>query len=110
VFDDVESKVDFVKETLGRWQSPSLIVFDNYDQPGEFANITAYFPHGEAGEILITSRHADSEHRGVTIRVTPMTEDEGLELLLHQTKLERNDDNHGSKKDYPEARLSTPCY
>ncbi|KAH0544047.1 hypothetical protein FGG08_001665, partial [Glutinoglossum americanum] len=93
VFDDAESKIAFVKETLGGWQIPWLIVFDNYDQPKEFGDIAAYFPHGEAGAILITSRHSDSERLGVTIRVTQMTEDEGLELLLRQTKLDRNDDN-----------------
>ncbi|KAI9859671.1 MAG: hypothetical protein M1813_006602 [Trichoglossum hirsutum] len=93
VFDDVDSKIAFVKETLGRWQMPWLIVFDNYDQPREFRNIAAHFPHGEAGEILITSRHTDSERLGVAIRVIQMTENEGLELLLRQCKLERNDDN-----------------
>ncbi|KAI9770486.1 MAG: hypothetical protein M1839_003201 [Geoglossum umbratile] len=93
VFVDVESKIAFVKETLGRWKIPWLIVFDNYDQPGEFRNIAEYFPHGGSGAILVTSRHSDSERLGVTIRFMRMTEDEGLELLLRQTKLEKNDDN-----------------
>ncbi|KAH0551387.1 hypothetical protein GP486_007398 [Trichoglossum hirsutum] len=93
VLDDMDSKIAFVKETLGRWQMSWLLVFDNYDQPGEFRNIAAYFPHGEAGEILIISRHADSERLGVTIRVTRMTEDEGLELLLRRTNQDRSDDN-----------------
>jgi hypothetical protein len=65
-------------------------VFDNYDQPRELGNIAACFPHGETGAILVTSRHADSERLGVTIRVAGMAEDE---LLLRQTKLERNDFN-----------------
>ncbi|KAH0538196.1 hypothetical protein FGG08_005212 [Glutinoglossum americanum] len=92
-FDDIESKVTFVKETLRKWQSSWLIVFDNYDQPGEFGNVATYFPQGETGSILLTSRHAASERLGVTIRITGMAEDEGLELLLRQSKLERNNGN-----------------
>ncbi|KAI9768627.1 MAG: hypothetical protein M1840_004824 [Geoglossum simile] len=93
VFKNTEETVAFVKDTLGRWQSPWLIVFDNYDQPGEFGNITAYFPQGETGSILLTSRHAGSERLGVTIRITGMAENEGLELLLRQSRLEKSGDN-----------------
>ncbi|KAI9776252.1 MAG: hypothetical protein M1839_000486 [Geoglossum umbratile] len=93
VFDDTESKIAFAKETLGQWRNPWLMVFDNYDQPSEFRNITTYFPQGETGAILFTSRHADSERLGTTIRVMRMAENEGLELLLRQSKLESNDGN-----------------
>ncbi|KAI9858058.1 MAG: hypothetical protein M1813_007870 [Trichoglossum hirsutum] len=93
VFDDIESKMAFVKETLRQWRNPWLMVFDNYDQPSEFRNITTCFPQGETGAILFTSRHADSERLGTTIRVMRMAENEGLELLLRQSKLESNDDN-----------------
>jgi len=93
VFEDIESKIAFVRETLVQRESPWLMVFDNYDQPNEFKDITAYLPQGETGAILFTSRHADTERLGVTIRVTQMTEDEGLELLLLQSKRERNDEN-----------------
>ncbi|KAH0534126.1 hypothetical protein FGG08_007284, partial [Glutinoglossum americanum] len=93
VFDDIESKITFVKETLERWRNPWLIVFDNYDKPSDFRNIMTYLPQTETGAILFTSRHADSERLGVTIRVTRMTEHEGLELLLRQSKLEISDDN-----------------
>ncbi|KAI9861251.1 MAG: hypothetical protein M1813_005424 [Trichoglossum hirsutum] len=98
-FNDIESKIAFVRETLARWRSPWLMVFDNYDQPSEFKNITAYLPRGETGAVLFTSRHADSERLGVTIRVTQMTEDEGLEILLHQSKRERNDDDTKEGKE-----------
>jgi hypothetical protein len=93
VFDGVESKIAFVRDTLSRWRSPWLMVFDNYDQPDEFRDITAHFPLGGTGAVLFTSRHADSERLGVTIRVTQMTEDEGLKLLLEQSKLGANDSN-----------------
>ena len=74
------------------------MVFDNYDQPSEFRNITTYLPQGEAGAILFTSRHVDSERLGVAIRVTRMTENEGLDLLLRQSRQERNDDNAAEGK------------
>ena len=90
-FDDIESKIAFVKETLGQWQNPWLMVFDNYDQPSEFRDITSYLPQGKTGAVLFTSRHADSERLGVTIKVTRMAEHKGLELLLRQSKLETNE-------------------
>ena len=42
------------------------------------------------GAIFFTSRHAHFERLGYTIRITQMTEDESLELLLHQSKHERS--------------------
>ncbi|KAI9781791.1 MAG: hypothetical protein M1816_002181 [Peltula sp. TS41687] len=92
VFDDVEARIDFVKETLGRWDISWLIVFDNYDQPRDFKNVTEYIPQGGTGAILFTSRHGDSERLGFTVRLTRMTEDEGLRLLF-QSKLEMNAEN-----------------
>ncbi|KAI9863316.1 MAG: hypothetical protein M1813_003758 [Trichoglossum hirsutum] len=93
VFDNIESKIAFVKDTLGQWRSPWLMVFDNYDQPGEFKNLSDFFPQGQTGAMLFTSRNTDSKRLGVTITVTQMTEDEGLELLLRQSELGVNRDN-----------------
>src|SRR5947207_8418919 len=78
---------------MGKWRVPWLIVFDNYDWPNEFGTIRTYFPQGESGSILVTSRHADSERLGVAIKVGGMTVDEGLELLRRQSKREMDDDN-----------------
>ena len=94
VFDDIESKVEFVKGTLGSWQMPWLMVFDNYDNIDEFKNISDYLPQGRTGAILFTSRHAGSERLGSVIRLSQMTEDESLELLLRQSKYERTDENN----------------
>ncbi|KAI4121535.1 MAG: hypothetical protein LQ347_006820 [Umbilicaria vellea] len=93
VFDDSESQIAFVKKTIGSWHIPWLVVFDNYDQPDQFDNITAYLPQGESGAFLFTSRHTDSDRLGVVIKVTQMAEEEGLELLLSQSKLKRSDSN-----------------
>jgi tetratricopeptide (TPR) repeat protein len=94
VFNDIESKVAFVKGTLEGWQMPWLMVFDNYDNVDEFRNISDYLPEGRTGTILFTSRHASSERLGSTIRLTQMTEDGSLELLLRQSKCERTDENN----------------
>ena len=93
VFDNTESQIAFVKKTMGSWHIPWLMVFDNYDQPDQFDNIKTYLPQGESGAFLFTSRHTDSERLGVAIKVTQMAEEEGLELLLSQSKLERSDSN-----------------
>ena len=93
VFDDIESKVDFVKQTLGAWERPWLMVFDNYDRPNEFKDISTYIPQGQTGAILFTSRHADSERLGTIIKLTQMTEGESLELILRQSKRERNEES-----------------
>ena len=93
MFDNVKSKIDFVKDTLEGWQFPWLIVFDNYDQPSEIRDISSYLPQGETCSIFFTSRHVHSERLAIVIRVNQMTEDESLELVLRQSKQERNDKN-----------------
>lgn len=92
-FDNIDSKISFVKETLGARASPWLMVFDNYDNPGDFKNIKAFFPFGFAGSVLITSRHAGLDRLGIQISVTRMTESESLELLLSRSNLLSNDEN-----------------
>ena len=52
----IESKIDFVKDTLEGWQFPWLIVFDNYDQPSEFRDITSYLPRGGIGSIQVSTQ------------------------------------------------------
>ena len=78
---------------MENWRTPWLIVFDNYDQPGEFKNISDYIPQGQSGSILFTSRHADSKRLGAVIKLTQMTEEEGVELLFRQSNEEENEYN-----------------
>jgi len=68
-----------------------LFVFDNFDQPGEFATVKDFFPHG--AKILFTSRHVDSKRLGNPIEVGAMSAEEGVELLLHQAGLEKTAEN-----------------
>lgn len=69
------------------------MVFDNFGQPDKFQRIADFFPQGETGSIIVTRRHGDSERLGTPIRLTIMTEDEGLELLLRQSRLEETEEN-----------------
>jgi Cdc6-like AAA superfamily ATPase len=93
MFDSYESMIEFVKGTLSTWEEPWLMVFDHYDSPDELKNISDYFPQGEAGAILLTSRHAGSQRLGTTIWLTRMTERESLELLLRRSNHEMNNAN-----------------
>ena len=84
-FPDTESKVKFVKETLQSWTEPWLLVFDNYDDPRTFNNISFFFPTANnvsKSSILITSRHVATERLGTAIKVDGLSEMESLELLF----------------------------
>ena len=54
------AKIDFVKETIRRFQKRWLIVYDNFDDPEGFGTIEDYIPDSCKGSILFTSRHADT--------------------------------------------------
>lgn len=72
----------------GLWYSTIMTI------PIDLKNISAYLPQGQTGAILFTSRHAASERLGIVIKLSQMTEDESLELLLQQSKQERTDENN----------------
>ena len=84
---DAEESMKIVERALqeqgGRW----LVVLDNFDNPKAFQshNIQHYIPTVQNGSTLFTSRHTDSERLGHVIRVSKMSEDESVNLLLHQS-------------------------
>ena len=82
-FTDANSRMDYVNEVLGerKW----LLIFDNYDNPDEFADISTFMPPSH-GSILITSRHADTGLLGKVVRISGRDEVEGIELLRHRTE------------------------
>ncbi|OZJ02045.1 hypothetical protein BZG36_05547 [Bifiguratus adelaidae] len=91
---DIKSKIAFVKEELESWKEKWLMVFDNCGQPSLFNEINQLMPSDSGqGNIIITSRHKDSERFGETINVKALTEDEGFELLLHSSKKDRTEQN-----------------
>jgi hypothetical protein len=90
-FDCAAAKVAYVKDWLAHLPNPWLMVFDNYDQPGDFPAIASFFPSSAAGAILVMSRHGTSDRLGHVVSITGMSDDEALELLLRQAKTKRND-------------------
>lgn len=66
------------------------MVFDTFDQPGKFT-VTDFFPFG--AKIIITSRHGDSMRLESLIEIGAMTDDEGIELILRQTRLNDTAEN-----------------
>ena len=90
-FPNPEIARTFVLKTLEDFLDPVLFVFDNFDQPAEFTTIRDFLPH--KAKIIVTTRHGDAKRLGKCIEVGAMSEDEGVELLLHQSGHDRNPDN-----------------
>ncbi|KAI9858972.1 MAG: hypothetical protein M1824_003973 [Vezdaea acicularis] len=80
----IEATISFVTDTLKDWKQRWLVVFDNYDDPSAFQTrkIRHYIPSGNKGRILFTSRRDDLTRLGDCIKVSEMTNDESLSLLL----------------------------
>ena len=78
--------VKLVRTTLSDWSHRWLLVFDNYDNPSDFANIRHFFPDSIFGCILITSRSGISKELGEAIELDQMEKDEGQKLLLHSSE------------------------
>ncbi|PQE18912.1 Pfs NB-ARC and TPR domain protein [Rutstroemia sp. NJR-2017a BVV2] len=73
-----------VKDILGGWKEPWLLVFDNYDDSVAFDNIKSFFPTSTSitnSAILITSRQVSNGRLGVHLPLDGLTEAEGLQLL-----------------------------
>lgn len=59
-----------------RW----LLIYDNYDDPGQF-DIDRYYPFGSHGAIIVTTRRPDGVN-GRTVRVQPIQDiEESLEIF-----------------------------
>ncbi|OBT50677.1 hypothetical protein VE04_08704 [Pseudogymnoascus sp. 24MN13] len=93
---NAEASIQLVTDTISRWQTPWLIVFDNFDQPSAFKgrNMKDYFPRGKKGAILLTSRNAGAQRLGHMITVTSMSPSEGLNLLLQRSKSKDTEENN----------------
>ena len=92
---DFEASLRIVKETLSTRTDRWLVVFDNFDDPSLFEkrDVREYFPHGNNGAILFTSRHGDAGRLGQPIALNEMSENEGLELLFQQIGYDKNESN-----------------
>ena len=96
VFSDVKARVAFVLRKIASWPSKWLLIFDNYDDPRNFPHIKSYFPDGQKGAILVTSRHADTNELVLArpanfIEVPGLEEDAALELLMERSRQQSPD-------------------
>ncbi|KAI9784698.1 MAG: hypothetical protein M1816_000763 [Peltula sp. TS41687] len=83
-FPDNQSRIEYVKDRLRTWPERWLLVFDNYDQPHAFKNLTFFFPTSSGtahNAILVTSRLLCCERLGTCVKTNGLTEEEALELL-----------------------------
>ena len=82
---------------INRWLSDRkntqwLLIFDNYDEPGQF-DITQYYPPAYHGQIIVTTRRPDLV-AGIEVRIKPLENiDESLEIL--ETRSQRKDAKTG---------------
>ncbi len=95
-FPNPEVARTFVLKRLKNFTGTIIFVFDNFDQPGEFSTIKEFLPH--KAKIIFTTRHVDSKRLGRCIEVGAMSTDEGVELLLHQSGLEKTKENMENAK------------
>jgi hypothetical protein len=81
-----------LKRWLGQRSSRDwLIVFDNYDNIDEF-DIEEYFPTGDHGKILITSRRRDLERSvGRSLEILSLDDASALQLLLRGNAMHKAD-------------------
>ena len=62
-----------------------LLVFDNFDIPNQFPDISEFIPQYAHGSLLFTSRHSHLSELGTVIEIPPMSVEEGTELLFSRT-------------------------
>jgi tetratricopeptide (TPR) repeat protein len=92
---DSQVIIRVVRDIVGAWTRPWLLVFDNFDDPKAFYEkpIQNYLPQGGKGFVIFTSRHADAGRLGYTIKISDMSEQEALELLFRSSHRERHQNN-----------------
>ena len=90
---DNDGNLRFSLEILSRLAFPWLLVFDNFDDPEQFqGDMKRFFPKGNCGSILVTSRLRSVTSLGQSVGLSFMTENGSLELLFHKNKHLKNDD------------------
>lgn len=98
-FLDDNARVSHVKTFLNQTPQSWLLIFDNFDRPDLFPNITDFFPTSKNGAFIVTSRHNESERLGTTIAVPKMSDVESIQLLIHRANAEMTQDNTEYARD-----------
>jgi hypothetical protein len=84
-FQDTGAMLQFLQNAIVRLTKPWVMVFDNFDHPQGYQHIHMLLPPSGRGVVLFTSRHGAAAELGVTIKVSGMTDNEGLQLLSGQS-------------------------
>ncbi|KAL8893266.1 MAG: hypothetical protein Q9192_005438 [Flavoplaca navasiana] len=90
---DGEQVIDTVKAELEQWHDSWLLIFDNYDTPDGFPDIRRFFPQGEHGHVIITSRRRGLDRLGTQIELCALSPEEGVNLLLRGYSPQEIDEN-----------------
>ncbi|KAL9039971.1 MAG: hypothetical protein Q9180_002204 [Flavoplaca navasiana] len=93
-----EQVIETVKAELEDWHEPWLLIFDNYDTPNDYRDIRQFFPQGEHGHVIITSRRRDLDRLGATVELGAMSPEEGVNLLLRGCSGPEIDENLDTAK------------
>ncbi|KAJ9496115.1 hypothetical protein H2202_008361 [Exophiala xenobiotica] len=77
----VDENVDCMKRTLANSVQAWLLIFDNADDPS--LNLAPYFPAGNRGDIIITSRNPQCQHYNTVgwREVGPLSPQDSMSLL-----------------------------
>ncbi|KAK6597410.1 NB-ARC and TPR domain protein [Botrytis cinerea] len=97
-----EESKSAVKNILGDWKEPWLLVFDNYDDPKSFSDLPSYFPKATSKEnaIIVTSRHISSGRLGSHLKLDGLTEEESVQLLTSRcTSVSSSEDDLNQGRD-----------
>ena len=94
---DVEESIAIVERALQQQKGKWLAVLNNFDNPKDFQehSIQHYILNATNGRILFTSRHASSERLGHVIRVSRISDDKSLDLLLQRPISEATERQQG---------------
>jgi hypothetical protein len=82
-----------VKQFLSKRYSPWLMVFDNCDDTKVLEDLTNYFPSGNAGHIIVTSRRDEAMtliRDGIYVR--GLEDEEAIDLLLAHAMIKNPDE------------------
>ena len=96
---DDATRVAYVLRKIASWSSDWLLIFDNYDNPSDFPHAQSYFPEGRHGNILVTSRHAETKELVATqnanfIELPGLDEDAALTLLVQRNETDGSNLEH----------------
>ncbi|KAL9626427.1 MAG: hypothetical protein Q9204_007314 [Flavoplaca sp. TL-2023a] len=94
-----EQVIETVRAELEGWHEPWLLIFDNYDTPDDYRDIRRFFPQGEHGHVIITSRRRDLGRLGTSIELCALNPKEGVNLLLRDYNPQEIDENLETAKE-----------